>query len=409
MKKIYLTFLVIILTFSSVTLQSQTYTSSADTMIVAALGMINADSLQANVQALQDMGTRFMLAPNRKEVATWIMDKFSSFGISEVRLDSSLCYVSINWPPLIYDTTTWQYNVEARIEGNTIPDEEVVLVGHYDCAVQYSDPLILAPGADDNASGTAATLECARVIMEMGYQPEQTLIFLASAAEELMYYGDAGTEHYAEEAQAAGRDITMAINNDMIAWNDGSWTLTLFNHILSPQITGLAIEIIENYTSLNYDSFEPVYDVGGDIQPFLDAGYNGIYFMEVPINPNYHQVTDLIDYCDFLYLAEATKVSLGCILHADMTVGQKELVPAFKEIEVYPNPASAEISFRIKDPGSSWWELKIADMNGAEVYKGQYPPGDNRLDVSFLADGFYMMIFRNGEEIRYKKLVIDKN
>lgn len=47
-----------------------------DSVIVAALAMVNEDSLRSYVQSLQDMGTRYMIAPNRKEVAVWIMEKY---------------------------------------------------------------------------------------------------------------------------------------------------------------------------------------------------------------------------------------------------------------------------------------------------------------------------------------------
>jgi hypothetical protein len=406
MKKLYFVILFPLIILPHINAQSSLYKISTDSLIIAALAMINADSLQADVQAMQDMGTRFMIAPNRKDAATWVMNKFLSFGIEEVRLDSFICTNSIHYPPIIYDTVTWQYNVEARIEGSEYPQDEVVLVAHYDDCTQDYDPIYFAPGADDNASGTSATLECARIIMEMGYQPAQTIIFLASAAEELMYYGDAGTEHYAMEAQAAGRNIVMVINNDMISWDDGTWTLDLFTHVFSQQITGMAINIIEDYTSLNYYAWAPVQNVGGDIQPFLDAGYPGIYFMEQPINPNYHSINDLVDSCDFPYLAEATKVSLGCMLKSDITVGLKETRPGFHEIDVNPNPASNEINFYLNGPVSSSWDLNIISTNGTEVYKGICPPGSNKLNISFLPEGIYLMIFHNNEHALYQKLVI---
>jgi hypothetical protein len=406
MKKIYFVFVYTAMILSGISAQNNADKISTDSLIVAALAMVNADSLQADVRAMQDMGTRFMIAPNRKEVATWIMNNFLSMGLTQVSLDSFLCYTHINFPNLVYDTTTWQYNVEARIEGIEYPEDEIVLLGHYDDCTQDHDPMIFAPGADDNASGTSAVLECARVIKEMGYQPAQTIIFLASAAEELMYYGDAGTEHYAQEAEAAGRNIVMAINNDMIGWDDDSWTLDLFNHMLSPEITGMAINIIENYTSLNYYSWQPVNNIGGDIQPFLSAGYQGIYFMEHQFNPNYHTCYDFADSCNFTYLAEATKVSLGCILHADITVGQKEPEPISRILKVYPNPASEVISFWINDSYSSAMELKINAMNGKELYKGQCILGENILDITFLPGGIYLLIITNGKETRYQKLVI---
>jgi hypothetical protein len=111
------------------------------------------------------------------------MNRFISFGIPEVRLDSFLCYTQVDAPPFCtYDTTTWQYNVEAKIMGSVYPDREVLMMAHYDSFVSNADPMLSAPGADDNGSGVAALLECARVIMLMEYQPGQRRKFAT-------YYG----------------------------------------------------------------------------------------------------------------------------------------------------------------------------------------------------------------------------
>ncbi len=405
MKKTATFIIVFGFSITGVVLENKSQCQNSDSLIVATLALISPDSMQSYVQNLQDMGTRFMISPNRKEVATWIMDKFISFGIEEVRLDSFPCYSNINWPPIVYDTTTWQYNVEARIQGNSIPDAEVVLMGHYDCVVQDADPMIIAPGADDNASGTVAALECARVIMEANYQPEQTLIFLASAAEELMYYGDAGAEHYAAEAQAEGRNIVMAVNNDMIAWNDGTWTLDLFNHTLSPLITSMAIFIIENYTTLNVYSWQPVINVGGDIQPFLDAGYQGIYFMEHYINPNYHKITDVVENCDFQYLSEATKVSLGLILHSDLTVGMDKQNTPQNHFTVLPNPSELKIHFSL-DVTDQHATYQIININGITVATGRLNQGFyHDLNVVKLHEGVYSLVVNHHERVLCSKFI----
>ncbi len=406
MKKAFTLIILFGFSVAGVVLENKAHCQNSDSLIVAALALISPDSMQNDVQDLQEMGTRFMISPNRKEVATWIMNKFLSYGIEEVRLDSFPCNTYINWPPfLVFDTTTWQYNVEARIEGNLTPEIEIVLVSHYDCVVQDADPMVVAPGADDNASGTAATLECARVIMEMGYQPGQTLIFLASAAEELMNYGDAGTEHYAAEAQAEGRDISMAINNDMIAWNDGSWTIDLFNSTMSPLITSMAIYIIGNFTSLNTYSWQPVYQVGGDIQPFLDAGYQGIYFMEHYINPNYHTINDVAENCDFLYLAEATKVSLGLILHSDLTVGTYLHNIRQNYLNILPNPSALAIHF-VLDVTDQNTIYSIFNLNGAKLETGRLNPGNyHDLNIEHFPKGVYSLVVNHHGGVVSSKFV----
>jgi hypothetical protein len=406
MKKLLLSVLLAGFIIGHADAQSICKTRKSDSMIVEALSMISADSLKATMQSLQDMGTRFMISPNRKDVATWIMNRFLSMGITEVRLDSFQCYTNINFTYLQYDTTTWQYNVEAKITGISNPDQEIVIMGHHDCVVDVADPMIVAPGADDNASGTAAVLECARVITTMGYQPEQTFVFLATAAEELLYFGDAGSEHYAIEAMEDGRDLVMVINNDMISWNDGSWTLNLINHILSPHITELAIFIIENYTTLNYHSWEPNIQVGADLQPFLFCGYHGIYFTENYISPNYHEPTDLVESCDSSYLAEITKVNLGCMLQYDITVGLQEKVQSNSMFIMYPNPASAETSILIQNNGSEPSTVRIANQQGLEVYHARLFQTLNRINTSGLADGIYSVILNINNQSLCQKLVI---
>lgn len=361
--------------------------------------------MHSYVQSLQDMGTRFMIAPNRKEVATWILNKFLSFGITDVHLDSFPAYVHINIFALTYDTTTWQYNVEARIPGTEFPDQEMILLAHYDDATQNVDPIFFAPGADDNASGTAAVLECARIIREMNYQPRQSMIFLASAAEELMYYGDSGTEHYAAEALAAEKDIVMVLNNDMIGWNDGTNTIQFFNHIGSPELTELAIDITTNYTTLNYQSHTPVQDVGGDIQPFLDAGYHGIYFMEHSINPNYHTLKDSINYLDFEYLAQSTAIGLGCILQTDYTTDGKDYSNEITELEIMPNPASDYVIVRssgLNIPQS----VKIYSIDGTlKQIETQFDPATN-IDITRLFPGIYFVVAGSSAGIQQRRLVV---
>lgn len=385
--------------------ESLKISGNPDSLIVAALARIEQDSMYSYVQSLQDMGTRFMIAPNRKEVATWILNKFQSFGITDVHLDSFPAYVHINSFALNYDTTTWQYNVEARINGTDFHDKEMILLAHYDDATQNVDPIYHAPGADDNASGTAAVLECARIILEMNYQPKQTMVFLASAAEELMYYGDSGTGHYAGEALAAGKDIAMVINNDMIGWNDGTNTIQFLNHVGSPELTSLAIDITTNYTTLNYQSHTPAMDVGGDIQPFLDAGYHGIYFMEHSINPNYHSLGDSINYLDFGYMAEVTGISLGCVLQTDYTTYAGDYSDDVPGQEIMPNPASEYIL--VRTPGIIRPQtLKIYGIDGTLKLNKVLVDVTTKIDISRLPPAIYLVVSASPEGISQNRLVV---
>ena len=77
-------------------------------------------------------------------------------------------------------------NIIFRLEGYSDPDHRVIICGHYD-SFNNSDPFIYAPGADDNASGVASVLECARVLA--GVAMEKTIEFILFDGEELGLFG----------------------------------------------------------------------------------------------------------------------------------------------------------------------------------------------------------------------------
>jgi len=323
------------------------FQSKNDSIINEALSLISKDSVQEQLQWLQDMGTRFMIADNHKEVAERIQTRFESFGMTEVRLDSFDCYTQINYANINYDTNTWQYNVEAKIIGSLYPDEEILVMGHYDNVQLDSDPELFSAGADDNASGTVAALETARVLMAMNYQPEKTIVFLATGAEELMYFGDAGSEHYAAQALANGQNIWGIINNDMIAYDDNTDIIGLSNVIGSEDITGIAALITNTYTNLTADVALPHSNGGADLLPFIEAGYHGVYVEEHIFNPYYHTEMDLVENCDIDYLTEAVKISCGSVIYSDISVGFEEFEESDIIVSIYPNPCSDFINLNI--------------------------------------------------------------
>ncbi len=399
----------LILAFTAIfglTQLSAQHISRSDSLINVAMQTINSDSIEYQLQWLQDMGTRFLMAPNHKEVAEKIKARFESYGMTEVRLDSFECYTNINYEILQYDTTTWQYNVEAKITGTEYPDEEFLIMGHHDNVQINSDPEIFAPGADDNASGTVAALETARVLMEMGYQPERTIVFLTTAAEELMYFGDAGSKHYAAEAEAAGRNIWGVINNDMIAYNDGTDVISLSNIIGSEEITGVAELIAEGYTTLTPDVQSPNPLSGADLQPFIEAGYHGVYLMEKAFSPYYHTEFDLVEHCDIDYLTEAIKISCGSLLYSDVSVGIKETHISDICFTAYPNPATDHINLILNDAKSSV-DINVSSLTGQVIHTTSTVPNQKTvvLNLKSYTPGVYIVTVANNGSIGKLKII----
>ncbi len=197
---------------------------SADKQIAAALTKVSAEHIRGNITRLVSFQNRSTLsAQDASSIAAghgigaardWIKSEFESYsrdcgGCLEVKVDSFT-----ESPAERIPKPTEITNVYAVLKGSD-PDnaKRIVLVtGHYDSrnfdTFNITDP---APGANDDASGTAVSLECARVLSKMKFPG--TIIFLTVAGEE---QGLNGSKHFAQMAKAAGWNIEAVVNNDIV-------------------------------------------------------------------------------------------------------------------------------------------------------------------------------------------------
>lgn len=107
-------------------------------------------------------------------------------------------------------------NVVATLRGSTNPDRVYVVTGHYDSRnTDVLDGTRDAPGADDDASGTAAVLELVRVFATR--PTEATIVFAAVAGEE---QGIFGSTFLAGQLKAAGTDVQGMFSNDIVGTGD---------------------------------------------------------------------------------------------------------------------------------------------------------------------------------------------
>jgi Zn-dependent M28 family amino/carboxypeptidase len=105
-------------------------------------------------------------------------------------------------------------NVYAILKGTNPEDAKriVLVTGHYDSRNSNNDDRTgIAPGANDDASGTTVSLECARVLSKLKFPG--TIIFLTVAGEEQGLYG---SKHFAEFAKSQGWQIEAILNNDIV-------------------------------------------------------------------------------------------------------------------------------------------------------------------------------------------------
>ncbi len=260
------------------------------------------------VQTLENFTTRNTYTSNCDSAAHWIQAQFQSYGLT-TQLD-----------PFSISGYT-KYNVVAELLGTVHPDSLVLVVAHYDAtAGRPSEPEPVSPGADDNGSGTACVLECARILSQ--YQFERTIRFVTFAGEE---QGLVGSEDYVSNLMQANARLVGCFNYDMIAWSGSDPPppdLIIYTDF-NPLSIAMADKVADAVYSFVPSGVEPVilYEPGmgsSDHGPFWDVGWPAICGIEErawgpDFNPYYHSVNDLVVNCDMDYAVNCTRAAIAAL------------------------------------------------------------------------------------------------
>lgn len=196
---------------------------------------VELNRIQQDIRTMEAFKTRFHSHPEGKLAAEKIARMYSSLTPKE-RTD-----VKIN---LFNHSRTPQKSVIVRIEGATHPEEVIVLGSHLD-SINPSTGSEFAPGADDNASGTATNMEVFRVLMETGIRPGRTIEIHAYAAEEV---GLVGSAEVARTYRKNNARVIAMIQHDMTAYSARPTSvLTLLSSDTDPQLTQNLKSLAERY------------------------------------------------------------------------------------------------------------------------------------------------------------------
>ncbi len=220
-----------------------------------------------------------------------------------------------NWT---YGSTS-NRNVIGEQTGTTQPGEIVLITAHLDDVPSTG----LAPGADDNASGSTGVMVAAEILSQ--YQFERTMRFVFFTGEEQGLYG---SKEYADLVYDAGENIVAVYNMDMIAWDelDGP-TLRLHTRTTTnPGYSGdraiadLFVDVVNTYGLSS--SLTPIIDADGitasDHSPFWNRGYSAILAIEDDEDDfcaYYHTANDRLQYLNMPYFTNYTKASVGTAAH----------------------------------------------------------------------------------------------
>ncbi len=203
-----------------------------DARIAEAIRQVSADHIRQTIEKLVGFQNRSTISAQDEEsikagkgigaAREWIKAEFERYskdcgGCLEVKTDSFT-----EQPGERIPKPTEITNVYAVLRG-TDPRQAnriVLVTGHYDSRnsdnFNGTDP---APGANDDASGTAVSLECARVLSKAQIKFPTTIIFLTVAGEEQGLYG---SKHFAQMAKQQGWKIEAVLNNDIVGGNLGA-------------------------------------------------------------------------------------------------------------------------------------------------------------------------------------------
>jgi len=201
----------------------------------------------------------------------------------------------------------------------TLPGEspDIVMIGAHFDTLNLSDTLHgVAPGANDDGSGIACVLECARLLAEMPRR--RTLGFALFAAEE---QGLLGAKAMARTAREEGWKIHAFLNNDMIGNSEDDQGRYGGEDVRAYSVEGPSRELARfaEWTQRRSGSPHRVrlvlrhdrFGRGGDHTPFNHEGFTAIRFVEsAEAYSRQHTPQDLPEHVDFEYLAKNTAINL---------------------------------------------------------------------------------------------------
>jgi leucyl aminopeptidase len=165
------------------------------------------------IDTLSAYKNRYYASSYGKAAAEWIQSRWESLAAGRSDVTTELFTGCTN--------CSTQPSVILTIQGNELANEVVVLGAHLDSINDSTggNPEMVAPGADDDASGVATLTEALRIALASGWKPQRTVKFMAYAAEEA---GLRGSNAIAQQFKANGINVVAALQLDMTEYQVGS-------------------------------------------------------------------------------------------------------------------------------------------------------------------------------------------
>ncbi len=339
---------------SIILLLTQLLFSQTDSRVYDIINAVSATRIEKDIRTLANFGTRNTFSDtisNKRGIGAarrWIKNEFD-----KIDTDCNNCLTVFYQKDLVtpkdgdrIPKDAYVVNVVAIQKGTKYPNRYVIMSGDIDS--RNSDTMDFtndAPGANDNASGMAGTIEAARVLSK--YQFENSIIYLGLSGEEQGLFGGKG---FAEFAKKNNYEIIGVLNNDMIGNIEGvdgvidNRTFRIFSEptpvtetekernarrFYGGEVDGISRQLarfIHKTTQIYMPEMNPMmvyrldrFGRGGHHRPFNDIGFAGVRIMEAHENYNrQHQNTrtengikygDVVEGVNFGYAKKLTAVN----------------------------------------------------------------------------------------------------
>ncbi len=274
---------------------------------------VSKDSLRQTLTHLSTYPTRNTNTPELEKAAEWVASEFKKIPGLRVEL---MRYDVKKGRRVVADKSVVQ--VVATLPGES--NKKVIVGGHLDTVNLTGDPLTaIAPGINDDGSGVALTLECARILSQKRWR--NTLVFVAFSGEEQGLFGSGAL---AEKAQKESWKIEAMLNNDTVGASQGPGKLKdkkrvrLYSEESADHNSRELARFIEWETRGKVKGFSPWlvfrkdrFQRGGDHTPFNIKGFNAVRFVEaIEYLTHQHTDKDTLEGIDFDYLANVVRLNL---------------------------------------------------------------------------------------------------
>jgi len=430
MKNLYFFILSVLLITSA---RSQSIITK-DPEIEKMVSEVNPDSLRSYITKMVSFGTRNTLSTQKDSkrgigaARNWVLSKFNEFAKqSGGRLTAFIDTTTLQPDGRRVDSVLLLGNVVATLKGSDPSDDRIFIIsGHLDnMRSNVMDRANDAPGANDDASGCAASLECARIMSKRQFPA--TVIFVTVSGEE---QGLLGSTFMAEKAKKENWNIEGVLNNDIMGSNNSNETNIIDNTKVRVFSEGLpAYELdkkantirnfgtendglarqLARYVKETGERYVPNLEVvmiyrndrylrGGDHTPYVQRGYAAVRITEM--NENYTrqhqdvrvdkgvQYGDLIDHIDFEYLRKNTAMNLASLANLAKSPGK----PLDVKVEVRRLTNMTNLSWSPPKSGKAKGYYVLLRETTAAQWQKKFFTTDTKIELPYSKDNYFFAV-----------------